>query len=184
MKKTIGIICISILFVLAGLTSGFCAGNGYLGIQLGPEFLTSDDHGTIDDGIGVGIYGGYRFDKTVSVEAALTTASHDVDYGGDLQITSLMIGPRVSGMINKDVIVYGGAGFGFYDVDYEYYDHYHSHVHHDTETETGLYLGGGMEILLKNKFRCGLDVKYHAMFDDDELDSDLITLMFRVGLDL
>jgi opacity protein-like surface antigen len=177
--KKLFIMTVAFVFSILSLpVNGVCASNWYVGLELGPQFLTSDDGDNVDNALAYGIYGGYRFDRMLSLEAALTTGEHDVDGGGDLTITSILFGPRLSSQVSKNLVIYGDVGFGIYPIDYErrFYD--------DSETETGIYLGAGMEFPLQQSIRLGLDFKYHALFDDDTIDSDLVTLMFRVGFDL
>jgi len=176
MRKTAAIFCASILVLLSAQASGFCADNGYVGIQIGPQFLPSEDD--VDTAAAFGIYGGYRFDRLLSLEASLTTGTHDVDPGGDLTITSILFGPRRSQQVDRNLVVYAGAGLGIYPIDYEH------RLYDDSETEAGIYLGAGMEFPMKGNFRAGLDLKYHVLLDDDTLDSDIVTFMVRLGLDI
>lgn len=177
MKGPATILCASILFFLSAQASGLCAEDGYLGVQLGPQLLTSDS-ADADSAAAFGIYGGYRLDKLLSLEASLTTGTHDVDYGGDLTITSILFGPRLSDQVDRNLVLYAGAGLGIYPIDYEY------RYYDDSETEAGLYLGVGLEFLLKGNYRAGMDLKYHVLFDDDNVDSDIVTFMLRLGLDI
>ncbi|HQI01339.1 MAG TPA: porin family protein [Deltaproteobacteria bacterium] len=176
MRKTATVFCASVLFLLSLQAAGLCADSGYLGIQLGPQFLTSEDD--VDTAAAFGIYGGYRFDKLLSLEASLTTGNHDVDPGGDLTITSILFGPRLSQQVDRSLVVYAGAGLGIYPIDYDGY------LFDDSETETGIYLGAGVEFPLNGNFKAGLDLKYHVLLDDDTIDSDIVTFMVRLGLDI
>ena len=160
-----------ILMVLSLQAPAHAVNNWYAGIQLGPEFLTDDYNGRLDDAFAFGAYGGYRFDRQLALEASLTTASHDGDYHTELNVTSLLFGPRLTGQINKSMNVYGGVGLGIYFLDPEWVD---------SETESGMYFGGGIEFPLQNNIKLGMDLKYHLIFDN-EIDTDLITLLFRVG---
>lgn len=173
MRKTATIICASVFIFLSTQAAGLCADNGYLGIELGPQFLTSEDD--VDTAVALGIYGGYRLDKLLSLEAALTTGTHDVDPGGDVTITSILFGPRVSQQVDRNLVVYAGAGLGLYPIDWDY---------RDSDTEAGIYLGAGMEFPLNGNFRAGLDLKYHVLLDDNTVDSDIVTFMVRLGLDI
>jgi opacity protein-like surface antigen len=67
------------------------------------------------------------------------------------------------------------VGFGIHFLDYQYgpYDH--------SDTEAGMYLGAGMEFPLQNNIKLGMDFKYHALFNNDPVDSDFITLLLRIG---
>jgi opacity protein-like surface antigen len=120
----------------------------------------------------LGVYGGYHFDRLLSLEASLTTASHDGPGGYELDVTSLLIGPRLTGQVSRNLNLYGGVGLGFHFLDPEW---------GDDDTETGMYLGGGIEFPLQNNINLGMDLKYHVIFDDDEMDSDLVTLLLRLG---
>jgi len=161
-----------ILLVLALQSPAQASDNWYGGIQLGPEFLTDDHDGAIDDAFAFGAYGGYRFDRQLSLEASLLTANHDAPGHYDVNITSVLFGPRLSAPVNKNLILYGGVGLGLYFIDPDY---------DSSDTDLGLYFGGGMEFPIQSNLRLGLDFKYHATFDDDTIDSDLLTLLFRVG---
>ena len=151
------------------------ANNFYGGIQLGPEFLTDNGDNSLDDAFAFGVYGGYRFDRQLALEASLTTASHDGDHNSELNVTSLLFGPRLTGQINPNMNVYGGVGLGIYFLDYEWGRYHHS------DTESGMYLGGGIEFPLQNNIKLGMDFKYHVIFDNNSVDSDLMTLLMRVG---
>ena len=173
MRRMATVFCASVLFFLSSQSAGFCADEGYVGVQLGPQLLTSEDD--VDTAVAFGVYGGYRFDKMLSLEASLSTGTHDVDPGGDLTITSILFGPRISQQVDRNLVLYADGGLGIYPIDWDY---------GDSETETGLYLGVGMEFPLNGQFRAGLDLKYHVLLDDDTLDSDMVTLMVRLGLDI
>lgn len=177
MKQLSIITAVAMLLLCAGQLRA--ADNLYAGIQLGSEFLT-DSHDDVDDAVAFGIYGGYRLDRMVSLEANLTTATHDIDGPGDAEIsvTSLLFGPRLTGQAGRSVNLYADAGLGIYYLDYEY------SVYDDSDTEMGLYLGAGMEFPLQRGINMGLDFKYHVLFDDDLIDSDLVTLLVRVGFNL
>lgn len=155
------------------------AGPWYAGVQLGPELVTDSD-ADVDNAAAYGVYGGYRLDRLVSLESSLTTSSHDIEGvgGADLNITSLLLGPRLNGYASGGVNLYVGAGLGIHFLDFDY------RGGDDSETETGLYLGAGMEFPLQRGMSLGFDFKYHVLFDDDDFDSDLVTLMFRLGFDL
>ena len=174
MKKSI-ILGVVILFSFTLQAPVHAAANNfYAGIQLGEEFLTDNDDNNLDDAFAFGVYGGYRFDRQLALEANLTTASHEGGHNSELNVTSLLFGPRLTGQINPNMNVYGGVGLGIYFLDYEWgpYD--------DSETESGMYLGGGVEFPLQNSIKLGIDFKYHLIFNDD-IDTDLMTLLFRVG---
>jgi opacity protein-like surface antigen len=160
-----------ILFSCALFSPAHAANNFYAGIQLGPEFLTDNGDNSLDDAFAFGAYGGYRFDRQLALEASLTTASHDGVGNSELNVTSLLFGPRLNGQINNNMNVYGGVGLGIYFLDPKWAD---------SETESGMYLGGGIEFPLQNNIKLGMDLKYHLIFDN-EIDTDLMTLLFRVG---
>lgn len=168
-----------IVFLCAVLAAGSAsaADNLYLGVQLGPEFIT-DDHNALDDAAAFGVYGGYRLDQLISLEGSLTYANHDAEHHSDMEIdnTALLFGPRLNAKAGRGVTLYAGAGLGMYFFDAD---------HGDDETETGIYLGAGVEFPLQSNVDMGVDFKYHALFDsDDSIDSDLVTLLVRVGFDL
>jgi opacity protein-like surface antigen len=164
-----------ILFSFALQAPAHAANSLYAGVQLGSEFLTDDGDNSLDNAFAFGVYGGYRFDRQLALEASLTTASHDGVGNSNLNVTSLLFGPRLTGQINPKMNVYGGVGLGIYFLDYEWgpYD--------DSKTESGLYLGGGIEFPLQNSIKLGMDFKYHVIFDHNSVDSDLMTLLLRVG---
>ncbi len=184
MKKSIVSIFVSILFLLTVQGTGICADKGYIGLQFGPQFLTDDDHGDADNALALGIYGGYRVDRNISLEASLNTASHDIDHGGDLTVTSLTFGGRLNGKIDQNLVVYAGAGLGIYPIHYDHHWYHDNYYGSHSETEAGLYLGGGLEFPIQKNLRIGLDLKYNALFDDDTLDSDIFTMMIRLGIDI
>ncbi len=172
--KKITLLALACCILMAG--QAFAASGLYLGLQLGPEFMTDDDSG-LDDAVAYGIYGGYNLDQLLSLEASLTRSTHDAEHHDDIEIdnTALLFGPRLNARLAGGVNLYGGAGLGMYFLDLE----------GDSETETGLYIGAGVEFPIQSNVNLGLDLKYHAMFDsDDTIDSDLVTLMVRVGFNL
>lgn len=164
-----------ILIVLSLQTPAHALNNWYVGIQLGPEFLTNDTDNNLDNAVAFGVYGGYRMDRQLAFEASLTTASHDGIGNSELQVTSLLFGPRLTAQVNRNLNVYADVGFGIHFLDYQYgpYDH--------SDTEAGMYLGAGMEFPLQNNIKLGMDFKYHALFNNDPVDSDFITLLLRIG---
>lgn len=177
MKKISVISIVALVLLMSGPLHA--VDNWYAGIQLGAEALTDSDD-DVDDAVAFGVYGGYHLDRLVSLEANLLTATHDIDGFGDpeIDITSVLFGPRLSAQAGRNVSLYAGAGLGIYFLDYENRDY------DDSETETGLYLGAGMDFPLQRGITMGLDFKYHLLFDDDMIDSDLVTLLVRVGFDL
>lgn len=178
MKKVFVLPALCCMLLTAG--TALAANPLYLGIQLGPEFITDDDSG-LDDAVAFGVYGGYRLDYLLSLELSLTSASHDADHHSDVELdnTALLFGPRLNAGVGRGATLYAGAGLGIYFFELD------TPVGDDDETETGLYLGAGMEFPIQSNVKLGLDFKYHAMFDsDDSIDSDLLTLMFRVGFDI
>ena len=116
MRKPAFILTAFIILLFSFQTSGFCT-NWYAGAQAGPEFLTSGDDYDLDTAIAFGIYGGYKFDKLVSLEANLITATHDGKGDSELNVTSLLLGPRLTGRVTKDMDIYADAGFGVYILD-------------------------------------------------------------------
>jgi len=145
--------------------------NWYAGLQLGPEFLTNNSD-NLDNAFTFGVYGGYRLDRQLSIEGSLTTASHDGRGDSDIAVTSLLFGPRLTAPVNRNLNLYGDVGLGIYFLDP---DEGNSH------SEGGLYLGAGMEFPLQQGIKIGMDFKYHVLFDNHPLDSDLVTLLFRLG---
>ncbi|OQC29419.1 MAG: hypothetical protein BWX71_00124 [Deltaproteobacteria bacterium ADurb.Bin072] len=171
--KKITLLALACCILTAG--QAFAASGLYLGLQLGPEFITDDDG--YDDAIAYGIYGGYNLDQLLSLEASLTRSNHDPEHNdfNDIDNTALLFGPRLNAQMARGVNLYGGAGLGMYFLDWD----------DDSETETGLYIGAGVDFPIQSNVNLGLDLKYHAMFDsDDTIDSDLVTLMVRVGFNL
>ncbi len=75
-----------------------------------------------------------NLDRSISLEASLNTASHDIDHGGDLTITSLLFGPRLSGRFDRDLVLYAGAGLGIYPIDYD--NHWHNGYYYRGHSET------------------------------------------------
>ncbi len=175
MRRLSVVFCALVIFSFLLQSNSYSANNFYAGLQLGSEFLTDDGDNSLDDAFAFGVYGGYRFDRQLALEAGLTTASHDGVGSSELNLTSLLIGPRLNAQINPNIYLYGSLGLGIYFLDYEWgpYD--------DSETESGMYLGGGIEFPLQSNIRLGMDFKYHVLFDDEDLDSDLVTLLFRLG---
>ena len=119
-------------------------------------------------------------ERQISLEASLITASHEYHiyhHGEDnIQVTSLVFGPRFSGMVGRNMEMYAGAGLGLYHIDDNPGD--------ENDTQSGLYLGGGIDFPLPQAMRLGLDLKYHALFDNNPLDGDIVTLLVRLGFDL
>lgn len=155
------------------------ASRTYVGLQIGPEFVTDSDT-DLDTAVAFGVYGGYRVDRLLSLEASLTTAEHDFDApgGSDLEVTSILFGPRINGRTTGGLTVYAGAGLGVHFLDYD------RRPGDDTETESGIYMGAGMEVPLQRLMSLGVDFKYHVLFNDDDFDSDLVTILVRLGFDL
>lgn len=178
MKKVL----IGAMLVMAGVfvsAQAHCASKGYVGVQVGPEFVTDSDT-NLDTAVALGVYAGYRIDNLMSLEANLTTADHDYDAPGDagVEVTSILFGPRVNGRTASGVIVYAGAGLGIHFLDFEH------RTGDDTETVSGIYMGAGMDVPLKRGMALGVDFKYHVLFDHDDLDSDIATVLIRLGFDL
>ncbi|HOJ15072.1 MAG TPA: porin family protein [Deltaproteobacteria bacterium] len=172
------------LFVLAVcalapfLSSPCEASRAYVGVQVGPE-IVSDSEADLETALGFGVYAGYRIDRMLGIEASLTTADHDPDGRGadGLEITSIIVGPRINAQAGS-ARVYADVGLGLYFLDFE------SRVGDDTESSGGISMGAGIEVPLQRSMSLGMDLKYHVLFDDDDLDSDLVTLMVRLGFDL
>jgi len=164
-----------ILMVLSLQAPAHAVNNWYAGIQLGPEFLTNDSDNSLDDAVAFGVYGGYRLDRQISLEGSLTTATHDGTGNSELNVTSILFGPCLSAQVNRNMNVYADAGLGVHFLDYQYghYDH--------SDTESGLYLGAGVEFPFQNNIKFGMDFKYHALFDNHPVNSDIITLLLRLG---
>ena len=176
MRKVL--ILVTTAWVLLSPLMASAADRWYVGMLLGSEFFTSDAGDYLDDGFAYGVFGGYRLDRQISLEASLSTASHDYDvyHHGEVDVTSLVFGPRFSGMVGRSVELYGGAGLGLYHIEDDPRD--------ETDTQSGLYLGGGIDFLLPQAMRLGLDFKYHALFDNNPLDGDIVTFVVRLGFDL
>jgi hypothetical protein len=172
MKKQVIILTAFIFLSFFVQTPVQGANNWYAGLQLGPEFLTNNSDNNWDDAFAFGVYGGYRFDRQLNFEGSLTTASHNGSGDSDITITSLLFGPRITAPVNRNLNLYGDVGLGIYFLDPSY---------GDSDTEGGLYLGAGMEFPLQQGIKIGMDFKYHVLFDNHPLDSDLITLLFRLG---
>lgn len=170
--------CLMLLALLPLALPLHAASRIYLGVQAGPEFVTDSDS-DLDTAFAFGVYGGYRVDRMLSIEASLTTADHDFNgHGGsDVEVTSILLGPRLNAYMNGGTRLYAGAGFGLHFIDFDH------RPGDDTETSGGIYMGGGIEVPLRKTMNLGIDLKYHVPFDDD-LDSDLVTLLFRLGFDL
>jgi opacity protein-like surface antigen len=164
-----------ILIILSLHAPAFAFNNWYAGIQLGPEFLTNDTDYNLDSAFALGIYGGYRINRQISLEGSLTTAGHDGVGNSELNVTSVLFGPRLSAPVNRNMNVYADAGLGVHFLDYQYghYDH--------SETESGLYLGAGVEFPFQNNIKFGMDLKYNALFDNHPVNSDVVTVLLRLG---
>jgi opacity protein-like surface antigen len=171
---------VTMVWVLLAPLMASAADRWYVGALLGSEFFTSDAGDFFDDGIAYGVFGGYRLERQISLEASLTTASHEYNiyhHGkDDIQVTSLVFGPRFSGMVGRNMELYAGAGLGLYHIDDDPRD--------ETDTQSGLYLGGGIDFPLPQAMRLGMDFKYHVLFDNSPLDGDIVTLLVRLGFDL
>jgi hypothetical protein len=172
MRKLAIVLGVFILFSLVMQTPVHGANNWYAGLQLGPEFLTNNTEDNWDNAVAFGVYGGYRLDRQLSLEGSLTTASHDGRGDSDLTITSLLFGPRLTAPVNRNLNLYGDAGFGIYFLDPD---------EGNSRSEGGIYLGAGLEFPLQQGIKIGMDFKYHVLFDNHPLDSDLVTLLFRLG---
>ena len=175
MKRLLILIGALILFSLPLQASTVSSNNWYAGVQLGPEILSSDTEESLDDAVAFGIYGGYRIDRQLSFEGSLTTANHDGTGNSELEVTSILFGPRISGYVNQNVEIYADAGFGINFLDFKYgpYD--------DSYTKSGLYLGVGVQFPVQKMFKLGLDFKYQALFSDNPINSDITTLLIRFG---
>ena len=171
MRKHAIVLGVFILFSFALQTPVHGANNWYAGLQLGPEFLTNNSD-NLDNAFAFGVYGGYRLDRQLSLEGSLTTASHDGRGDSDIAITSLLFGPRLTAPVNRNLNLYGDVGLGIYFLDPDY---------GNSRSEGGLYLGAGMEFPLQQGIKIGMDFKYHVLFDNHPVDSDLVTLLFRLG---
>jgi opacity protein-like surface antigen len=86
-----------------------------------------------------------------------------------------MFGPRLSAPVNRNMSVYADVGLGLHFFDYEYgpYDH--------SDTESGLYLGAGVEFPFQGNVKFGMDFKYHALFENHPINSDIVTFLLRLG---
>ncbi|HOS96940.1 MAG TPA: hypothetical protein PLU54_04735, partial [Deltaproteobacteria bacterium] len=100
MKKVLVLTALCCMLLTAGPV--LAARPLYLGIQLGPEFITDDDSG-LDDAVAFGVYGGYRLDELLSLEMSLTSASHDADRRSDVELdnTALLFGPRLNASVGR-----------------------------------------------------------------------------------
>jgi opacity protein-like surface antigen len=176
MKRPRFIICVLLLLLSLPLqASAFSTNKWYAGVQLGAEFLTSHTDENWDDAVAFGIYGGYRIDRQLSLEGNLTTARHDGIGDSELDVTSILFGPRISGYVNRNVEIYADAGLGIDFLDYNY------GPFNDSYTRSGLYLGAGIEFPIQSMIKLGLDFKYQALFSNDPINSDIITLLVRFG---
>jgi hypothetical protein len=148
----------------------------YAGVQLGPEFLTSHTDADWDNSMAFGVYGGFKIDRHLSFEGSVTIASHDGTRDSELDVTSVLFGPRISTYVKRNVEVYADAGIGidFLDFTFGSYD--------NTDTKAGLYLGAGIAFPIKGETKLGLDLKYQTLFSDEQpINSDIITVLVRFG---
>ena len=172
MRKQTIVLGVFILFSLALQTTAYGANNWYAGLQLGPEFLANNTKDKWDNAAAFGVYGGYRLDRQLSLEGSMTAANHDGRGDSDLAITSLLFGPRLTAPVNRNLNLYGAVGLGIYFLDPD---------EGNSRSEGGIYLGAGMEFPLQQGIKIGMDFKYHVLFDNHPLDSDLVTILLRLG---
>ncbi len=175
--------------LLPGSPAIAAAQNWYIGAQLGQALLTGDSADKVDDGISWGLFGGYRVNSTVRLDAALFYSSHDdeVEDPGDytIKILSFTFGPQFSTAVGKNVELYAGGGFGIYSIDLKYEPEAQPGTPRDeADGESGIYGCAGMNFLLRDNMYLGIDVRYHHVFEDEVLDGDMITMMVRLGFDL
>jgi outer membrane protein W len=163
--------------------------NWYLGAQIGQALLIGDSSDRVDDGISWGMFGGYRINSNVSLDAALFYSSHDDEVGdpGDYTINmlSFTFGPQFSAVMRRNVELYAGSGLGIYTIDFTYEPEGEPKTPRDeTDGESGIYGCAGMNFLLKKNMHLGFDVRYHHVFEDEVFDGDMITMMVRLGFNL
>ena len=165
------------------------AQNWYLGAHLGQALLSGDSSDRVDDGISWGIFGGYRVNRNVCLDAALFYSSHDdevEDPGAyTINMLSFTFGPQFSTMVGRYVELYAGGGFGIYAIDFTYEPEGEPGTPRDeTDGESGIYGCAGMNFSLTKNMYLGFDVRYHHVFEDEVFDGDMITMMVRLGFDL
>jgi len=166
-----------------------CAGNDfYVGAQVGYDVLTGNAGNEIDDGVSLGIFGGYMISEGISLEAGLTFSRHDDEPKkvGDetLDVISVLFGPRFI-YYCKDMRVYMDTGFGIYNCDYKYRPELGlGYPRDESDFESGIYGGIGMDFPVSGRIHVGLDLKYHHVFDDEVLDGDMLAPVFRVEVTL
>ncbi|MCD6571362.1 MAG: porin family protein [Deltaproteobacteria bacterium] len=177
------------LLILASFSSMAYADNGfYAGAQLGYAVLTSDAASEMDDGVSLGIFGGYMISEDISLEATAAFSRHDDEPKkcGDhsLDVISVLFGPRFIYYF-KDMRVYMDAGFGIYNCDYKYRPELlPGYPRDENDFESGIYGGIGMDFPISGRIHVGLDLKYHHVFDNELLDGDMLTPVFRIEVAL
>ena len=186
--KVLKVLLIGVL-LLQATASIAAAQNWYLGAQLGQALLLGDSRDRVDDGISWGMFGGYRVNSHVRLDAALLYSSHDdeVQDLGDytINILSFTFGPLFSTVVRKNVQLYGGGGLGIYVIDLTYEPEAQPGTPRDeTDGESGIYACAGINFPLRENRYLGIDVRYHHVFEDELLEGDMITMLVRLGFDL
>jgi len=167
------------------MASSAPAGQFTLGPCLGYNAPTGDAGRQVDDGFAFGIHAAYAVSSTASVELNAIYSSHDdvVDDRGayTIDMWSFLIGPRL-GFPWRDMLLSFSVGLGFYTVDLRFDpENTGKTPRRENDTESGAYIGGGIDVPLGSMVVLGFDVKYHALFNTDVLDGDMLSTHVRVG---
>jgi len=176
---------IAILVFWQITTSSALAGQFTAGPCLGYNAPTGKAGKQVDDGFAYGIYAAYAIHPTTSVELHALYSSHDdvVDDRGayTIDMWSFLIGPRI-GFPCRGVILALALGLGFYPLDLHFEPEGTGRPpRRDDDTESGVYIGGAVDVPLASAVVLGFDVKYHALFNTDILDGDVLSTQVRIG---
>jgi len=139
----------------------------------------------VDDGVAYGMYAAYAINSTASVELNALYSSHDdvVDDRGayTIDMWSFLIGSKV-GFPYRGILLALTLGLGFYPLDLHFDPEATGKPpRRDDDTESGVYIGGAIDVPLGSAVVLGFDVKYHALFNTDILDGDMLSTQVRIG---
>jgi len=167
------------------MASSALAGQFTLGTCLGYNAPTGEAGKQVDDGVAYGMYAAYAINSTVSVELNAVYSSHDdvVDERGayTIDMWSFLIGPKV-GFPYRGMLLALTLGLGFYPLDLHFEPEGTGKTpRRDDDTESGVYIGGAIDVPLGSAVVLGFDVRYHALFNTDIMDGDMLSTQVRIG---
>ncbi len=177
-----------VLFIAAFcliMASSALAGQFTIGPCLGYNAPTGEAGKQVDDGFAYGLYAVYAFHPTASVELNAVYSSHDdvVDDRGayTIDVWSFLIGPKI-GFPCRGILLGLKMGLGFYPLDLRFEpEGTDKPPRRDDDTESGVYVGGAVDVPLASTVVLGFDVTYHALFNTDVLDGDMLSTQVRIG---